>query len=76
MAEHPREELRRRIAHLLRDDPDGDTAADAVVGMFQTIGEQYTDVDMTTLADRPGQIVRRRWIIAELPRDGGPVQAQ
>jgi hypothetical protein len=71
MAEHPRDELRRRIAEALRDDPDGDTAADAIVKLFQ-VRERHQDLDVTAFGDQREQIWRQRWIVAELAREGEP----
>lgn len=74
MAEHPRDELRRRIVDTIRERPHNtpyDELADAIVGLFQ-VRERHQDLDVTAFGDMREQIVRQRWIVAELAREGEP----
>jgi hypothetical protein len=72
MAEHPRDELRRRIAHVLRNMPDPEHLAHEVTKLFHRIGERYEDLDVTTVGSVRTEIWRQRWIVAELAREGEP----
>ena len=72
--ETPRDELRRRIEAVIVDHgvtPSGNLA-DAIVGLFLSVGEDYQDLDVTAFADERQQIWRQRWIVARLGREAEP----